>query len=410
VARYRFKLSGAEVASLKRAAGECRSRLRDAVANVAVLCVSLGVACALGELLVRLVAPQQLILTHPEIWQPVDTLGWAHRPDVNTTINRGEGTVRVITDRDGYRVGRGARVEARRRILLLGDSYMEALQVEYEQSFAGLLEARLAERLGEPVAIRNPGVSGWDPSQYLIEARRDIGREPFDLVLVSVFLGNDVVPQRIERYPPLVPAEVHALRMPRRFTYGELIDAVFYPINDFLAAHSHLFVFLKQRTAVLRMRAGLTTEYFPEDLLRSKAKAPDWSVTAQILRDIRDLGAARNVPTLFFLIPAPYQTDTAAFRRALRGFRVDPAAVDLDQPNRLLAEAMHAHGLDVLDVLADFRRAEASGSRLYGSVDLHLSPEGHDLLERLVDPGVVAGLSRPTRGVRALPAFSATPR
>jgi len=64
----------------------------------------------------------------------------------------------------------------------------------------------------------------------------------------------------------------------------------------------------------------------------------------------------------------------------------------------------------VLDVLADFRRAEASGSRLYGSVDLHLSPEGHDLLERLVEPGVVARLSRPTRGVRALPAFSATPR
>src|SRR5213593_2383758 len=162
------------------ASSECRRH------RVTLLCVSLGVACALGELLVRLVAPQQLILTHPEIWQPVDTLGWAHRPHVNTTINRGEGTVRVITDRDGYRVGRGARVEARRRILLLGDSYMEALQVEYEQSFAGLLEARLAERLGEPDAIRNPGVSGWDPSQYLIEARRDIGREPFDLVLVSV--------------------------------------------------------------------------------------------------------------------------------------------------------------------------------------------------------------------------------
>ncbi len=115
------------------------------------------------------------------------------------------------------------------------------------------------------------------------------------------------------------------------------------------------------------------------------------------------------MPTLFFLIPAPYQADTAAFRRALRGFKVDPAAVDLDQPNRLLAQAMHAYGLDVLDVLADFRQAEASGSRLYGSVDLHLSPEGHDLLERLVEPGVVARLSRPTRGVRAVPAFSATP-
>src|SRR5213593_2257876 len=132
--------------------------------------------------------------------------------------------------------------------------------------------------------------------------------------------------------------------MPRHLTYGELIDAVLYPINDFLAAHAHLYVFLKQRTAVLRMRAGLTTEYFPEDLLRNKAGAPDWSVTAQILRDIRDLAEARQVPTLFFLIPAPYQVDTAAFHRALRGFKVEPAAVDLDQPNRLLAQAMRAYG------------------------------------------------------------------
>ena len=63
-----------------------------------------------------------------------------------------------------------------------------------------------------------------------------------------------------------------------------------------------------------------------------------------------------------------------------------------------------------MDVLADFRQAEASGSRLYGSVDLHLSPEGHDLLERLVEPEVVARLSRPRRGLRAMPALSVTPR
>src|ERR1051325_4992982 len=33
------------------------------------------------------------------------------------------------------------------------------------------------------------------------EVRRALGRERFDLVIVSAFLGNDVVPRRIERYP-----------------------------------------------------------------------------------------------------------------------------------------------------------------------------------------------------------------
>ena len=93
------------------------------------------------------------------------------------------------------------------------------------------------------------------------------------------------------------------------------------------------------------------------------------------------------------LVPAPFQADTAAFYQALRGFRIDTSAVDLDQPNRLLSQAMRAFHLDVLDVLPDFRRAERSGVRLYGTVDPHLSPEGHDVLEREVEPAVAARLS-----------------
>ena len=380
-------------------AGPRSARLRDALANVGMVCISLGLALSLGELVVRLVAPQQLIVKRPDIWQPVDTLGWTHRPNVNTTINTGERTVRVITDRDGFRVGLAGRVEGKRRILLLGDSFMEALQAEYEQSLAGLLGDRLSSRLDEPVAISNTGVGGWDPPQYLLEARRLLGRQRFDLVIVAVYLGNDVVSRRIERYPPRPPAggADHRLRLPHRLSYRELVDAVLYPINDFLKARSELFNFLKERAATLRMRLGLTADYFPEDLLRREESSPRWSVTAQICRDIRDLARAHGASTMFVLIPDSFQVDTAAFYRALKGFKIDPAAVDLEQPERLLDSAMRAYHLDVLDVLPAFRRAERSGTRLYGAVDSHLSPQGHEVLEQLIEPIVMARLSAPAR-------------
>jgi lysophospholipase L1-like esterase len=374
-------------------------RLRGALVNVVIGCASFGAAMGLAELLVRLVAPQQLIVRRPDIWQAVDTLGWAHRPNVNTSVNTGERPVHVFTDRDGWRVGQAGRVEGKKRILLLGDSFMEALQVEYEQSFAGLLEARLAEHLGEPVAVRNTGVGGWDPPQYLLQARRQLARESFDLVLVSVYLGNDVVQNRVERYPPGPPVDLplKKLRWPRRLTYSEFVSAVLYPINDFLKARSHLFILMKQQAATLRMRAGLTADYFPDDLLRREASAPRWGVTAQILRDIRDVAQAHKTPVLFVLIPAPFQVDTAAFYQALRGHKLDPEAVDLEQPERLLTDAMRAYRLDVLDVVPEFRRAQRDGSRLYGTVDRHLSPEGHDTLARLVEPAVAARLAHPPR-------------
>jgi hypothetical protein len=120
-------------------------------------------------------------------------------------------------------------------------------------------------------------------------------------------------------------------------------------------------------------------------------------VTAQICRDIRDVAAAHHTPTLFVLIPAPYQVDSSDFSQALEDFKIDPAAVDLDQPERLLGAAMREYRLPMLDVLSDFRRVEQAGARLYGSVDRHLSAAGHERLERAVEPAVLPYVSRPGR-------------
>jgi hypothetical protein len=59
---------------------------------------------------------------------------------------------------------------------------------------------------------------------------------------VALYLGNDVVPARIDRYPARPPAEVHALRFPRRPTLGELRDAL---VIDFLEVRSCLFILIK---------------------------------------------------------------------------------------------------------------------------------------------------------------------
>lgn len=391
----RFTAAGDDAASTVVSGTPRRRRLPEWVGNMVVAGLALAVGLGLGEGMVRLLTPQQLILKRPDIWRAVDTVGWAARPDLNTTINTGERTVRLITDRDGFRVGQAGRVDGQKRILLLGDSFMEALQVEYEQSLAGLLEARLPRLLNAPVAVRNTGVGSWDPPQYLLAARRMLVRERFDLVLVAVYLANDVVPRRIDHFPPRAPVQVHRLRLPRGLSYGEFINAVLYPINDFLEVRSHLFILLKTQLNAVLTRFGLTAEEFPVDLLRREAGSPRWAVTAEILRDIRDVARTHGVPALFVLIPAPYQVDVVEFQRALRGFRIDPAEVDLDQPNRLLTATMQVHQLDVFDALPEFRRAQRAGQRLYGKVDRHFGPAGHALLERLIEPLVVAHLPAP---------------
>ena len=367
--------------------------------NGILLLVALAAAAGIAEVVVRVVAPQQLIIKRPDIWMAVDTLGWAHRPNVSTTINTGERTVPVVTDSSGFRVGTAGRRAGRKRILLLGDSFMEALQVEYEQSLAGLLEERLPARIGTSVSVVNTGVGGWDPPQFLLQAQAVLRRGRFDLVLVSLYLGHDIVLRRPARYFPRAPAEVHAFHLPRRASWAEVVDALLYPINDYLEVRSQLFVLLKTRLHTAFMRLHLTGVYFPEVLLRREATSPRWNVTADICRDIAALGDRNGVPTLFVLTPSSYQVDRAAFAQFLRGFGVDSESVDLTQPDRLMRAALEQRHLRVVDALPALRAAQEAGPPLYGAIDNHFSPAGHDALEHAIEPEVAALLAhRPARG------------
>ncbi len=367
--------------------------LRRLLVNTSLFAASLLVAGLLAEVAVRVVAPQQLILKRPDIWRPDSVLGWTHQPWVRTTVNTGERTVTLVTDQDGYRVGTLGRREGNRTVFLLGDSFMEALQVEYERSFAGLLEDRVPQQLGTPIGVRNAGVGGWDPDQYLIRARDVLNHQAFDLVVVALYVENDAIDYWRTRVPARVPTEVHHLRLPKRLSVSELIDAVLYPINDMLEVRSQLFVFVKNRLQVVRMRLGLTAASFPWIYRRSEAASKRWENTAAICAEIASVARGKAIPVIFVLIPAPYQVDANVFQEYVRGFGLDTAQIDLAQPSRLLGEALRAKGLDVVDASPVFRAAQASGRILYGKVDNHLSPDGHEVLSGLMQPRIVHALA-----------------
>lgn len=364
------------------------------VGNAALLVLSLSLSLLLGEVIVRLIAPQQLVLIRPDIWQPADTLGWTHRPNVRTTVNTGERTIHLFTDSRGFRVAADGPVDSQKQILLLGDSFMEALQVEHEGSVAGLLEARLSQHLGQPVAVRNTAVGGWDPPHYYLQARLLFQVEKFDLVLVALYLGNDIVAWRKDRIPPRAPVKVHDLRFPRRLTWTEIVEAFLYPLNDYLEARSHLFILFRTNTEYALMRLGLTAEYFPNELLLREATSARWDITAQLCRDIAELAESTATPTLFVLLPAPVQVNPETLDRHRRAFGIDPDSVDLLQPNRLLAERLGNYRLTALDLLPVYQKANDQGVQIYGAVDGHLTPSGHKLTARAIEPAVLSLLER----------------
>lgn len=362
--------------------------------NVGLLSVSVLITLVVAEFVVRLVAPQQLILKLPDVWTPDSVLGHRHRQMAEARINTGERAVWFITDDKGYRVGQGGHHDGDLTILLLGDSFMEALQVDYEQSLAGLLEERLQQASGRSVVVRNTAVGGWDPDQYLIQARKVFQEgERVDLVLVSLFVSNDVIAFWRDSVPARVPKLVHSFRIPTSFNTAEFIDALLYPLNDALEVRSHLFILFKNRLQTLLMRAGLTAAKFEPVFYKTELSSKRWANTADICAAIASLAAARGVPAIFFLIPASYQVDTTIQGQYVRGFGVDTATIDMNQPNRVLGDSLRARGLNVLDALPVLRQAFGTGAQPFGRVDRHLSAEGHLIIERFLQGPIMNAIT-----------------
>ena len=159
----------------------------------ASLLAGFGIALALVTLEVGV---RVLHLVPSRFWQPDPVLGTKLIPGMSGwwTQEEHEFTVPVRINADGRRdLERPVqKAPGTYRILLLGDSFVEAMQVPIEQTFARRLEAALAGAAAPRVEVMSMGVSGYGTaSQYLWY--REHGRAyQADLVLLSFYPGNDV--------------------------------------------------------------------------------------------------------------------------------------------------------------------------------------------------------------------------
>ncbi len=355
-------------------------------ARLALLAVSSAMVLLAAEGVVRWLAPQQLIVIRSDIWiADHDGLGWKQASAIGTTINTGERTVRYRTDQLGHRIG-DVDAPTERRLLAIGDSFLAAIQVDFDDTFPELLAARLHEEVGQRINIVNSGVAGWGPSHYLIKARQELRRSEYEGLLVFVFLGNDPEPERRDRFPPKLSNRVrNRLKLPASLERDEVLHSLAYPVNDLLETRSHLFMFARERLTYLLMRFGLSARRFHDVLLLSEVNSPRWQNTADALAELDAAARAEGAPALFVLLPGVYQVDEDVLIQTLRASGIRRSEIDRDQPNRLLLRLLHERGITVVDTTPAFREAHKNGGGpFFGHVDTHLSPAGHVLVANTI--------------------------
>src|SRR5437764_3100808 len=146
---------------------------------------------ALVEIGLRLIG-----FSYPEFYGADARRGYSLRPNMEGWYRK-EGEAYVRINSDGLRDREHSKIKAPNtlRIAVLGDSFVEALQVPFEESFCQIIEQRLRNcpaMAAHDFEVINFGVSGYGTAQELITLRNQVWQYSPDLVLLAVTTNNDI--------------------------------------------------------------------------------------------------------------------------------------------------------------------------------------------------------------------------
>lgn len=324
------------------------------------------------------------------------------------------------------------------RILVLGDSYVEALQVALEESFPQQLVAALnaagAERNGQPVRVEaiNAGVSGWGTDQQLLWLREEGYKYQPDLILLAFYPGNDFM----NNYLPLEFANFGGVRKPwYALEDGALVlhDYPFDPetaretarqlrarrpaavtdeanalatrplaaLGAWLHEHTALHRFLdpRLRTAAPGLAAQLArwgllepgqessdqargVDYIPVAYgVYGQPPTAEWeaafALTGAIFAELRSTADRLGVPLRAVLVTAPEQIDPTRWPRILQQYpAMQGRQWSLAQPAAVASQLLADAGVPVLDLAPDFTQATSQGAHLHFPHDGHWTAAG----------------------------------
>jgi lysophospholipase L1-like esterase len=330
-------------------------------------------------------------------------------------VRRGVFTTPVSMNSHGFRDREHgwSKPAGTRRVVVLGDSFVEALQVPFERSVTPLLEAKVGQAAGS-VEFINLGLSGFGTGrQYLMLREYGLRYQP-DLVVLFL-VGNDISDnsRRLQGKPflpyPLPAGDGTLARdergQPRFSTFADQTSALG-SIAAFLRNRSKGYRVVREAidgsTAVngLLYRVGLMSTP-PEQVNRTTgdnfgfyeiyrqqptpAWAEAWALTEGMLLATRDLAAAHGAPFVVVTVPAAWEVYPDQWQGILQRVpAMRDVAMDLELPSKRLGRFLAAHGIPNVSLLDEFRARARTSPALYVAGDAHWTADGHRLAADLL--------------------------
>ena len=399
---------------------------RRAAFAAAALLLALIVALVASELAVRVAKRFVCVGRGVGLYAPHRSLGWAPRPGAEgwqygCYDRRFEFRTYVRINSLGLRdheIALGAPADTL-RVLLLGDSITEAVQVELEQTFAKLIERELDSR-HRRVEVINAGVAAYGTDNALKFYRERARQLGADLVVLMFNLQNDVAENHPELFERLYGSEVlHLALVKAEANVGDDGEVRFE--TDALARHVDsldldergrpggfgervrrmsyvartLSRWLEGPPGGVPLETAVPVNFWiyqtPPDAMWEEA----WQRTAAFVHALRREVEADGTRFAAAIIPAKDMVDERWWKMMeLRAEPAEGSRWELESPRRRALGLFESAGVDVFDLTAPMReRQRQRKSSLFFTVDVHLTPLGHQTVAEALAPVIQARLA-----------------
>ena len=353
-----------------------------------MVAASFGLSFLAAEMFVRVVAPQPLNALRV---RPDGVL--SHVPGLDFMLHRKEYHTRVRTNADGLRDEDRPRAKpfGVTRVLVLGDSMIEGLQVDLAFTMPKQLQQRLEQEFPERrFDVINAGVSGSSGPQAARYLEKDGLLLDPDLVVATFTARNDVRDAAQERYRHLPPAYGLRTALRSRLHMYNLLEGALNAsvrlrnaVASFgLVAHADPKRQKRQRLEGVR-RISLEASLYDGRLSDWEQKG--YKRLFESYDRILELCGTRDIPVLFVLLPTYFQA--TGFSLALG----HPAQVRYlvrnarETQDRVLT-FLNKRGVEGLDLLPSMQE---NAEDFFFKNDQHFTAQGNALAARKTAQAIV---------------------
>lgn len=337
---------------------------------------------ALFEIALRLWGHSEAAPSFQALFMPDPVIGYRLRPDARTRFVTEEFEASIAINAQGVREDGpiGPKAPNERRIVILGDSLVLSVQVDLQQTFGRLLEARLNSGAG-PTRYRviNAGVQGYGPVEELLFYRHYArGFQP-DLVIATLFVGNDAE-EAVASAPKLLG------------TARPLAEA----LSNSLVARLRRLVRRSMVLQVVRLRIVSVTDRLsnwispPEPPLQSYAERPaariaeGVRISRECVEKIAAEAAAGGARTMVMLMPARFQVDDTDYGHLKKAVEGAGGKLIRDAATERFDRELAAVPIPRFDALPALRAA-LPGPDVFFQKTVHLTPRGHEVVARALE-------------------------